>query len=149
MRTARSHFARALGALALAATALGVLAAAPAGADPADGRDDPANPPRTVLWLSAGGRSAALTCEPAGGTHPDPVAACRDLAIAGGDFANLPGDPLIGACPMVYDPVTASAVGLWRGEPVEFRATYSNACVLRARTGHVFQLVGLGPNPGG
>lgn len=51
-----------------------------------------------------------LTCEPAGGDHPDPEAACAALAEAGVDvFAPVPDDQ---PCTLVYGgPETATVTG--------------------------------------
>jgi hypothetical protein len=98
----------------------------------------------TFLWLMTAGtdgtiRFANLTCDPAGGSHPEADAACRDLAAAQGDFDKLPGEGRR-ACPEVYAPVTAAAFGVWRGTPVTYTARYGNACELSVTTGPVFQL---------
>lgn len=94
--------------------------------------------PPTWLTLTVGGhRSATLRCDPPGGTHPNPRAACRELAAAGGDLAKLRHNPEM-ACITVYDPVTVHARGTWRGRGVAYDATYSNRCALTAATGPVF-----------
>ena len=43
---------------------------------------------------------------------------------------------------MLYAPVTVQARGQWNGRPVEYRETFSNGCVMGARTGAVFALDG-------
>ncbi|HEU5474795.1 MAG TPA: SSI family serine proteinase inhibitor [Actinophytocola sp.] len=82
-------------------------------------------------------RAVVLTCDPAGGTHPDPVTACAKLAAVDGDLDRL--TPLNLACPLIFAPVTVRAVGDWQGAPVEFEETYENDCVARDRSGGVFQ----------
>lgn len=84
-------------------------------------------------------RTAALSCDPDGGTHANPDAACDALEEAGGSFGELaqPDSPTM--CPLIYKPVTVHASGVWKGQPVEFHQTYSNSCVLQAETGPVFQ----------
>jgi hypothetical protein len=78
-------------------------------------------------------RSVTLECEPAGGTHPDAVAACEDLIKAGGDFRKIP--PLTVGCPTYYSPVVATVQGLWRGAPVSAGARYTNAACADVKTG--------------
>ncbi|MGW7792239.1 SSI family serine proteinase inhibitor, partial [Streptomyces tricolor] len=58
----------------------------------------------------------------------------------GGHIARLP--PPDTFCPMIFAPVTAHARGRWDGRTVDFRETYTSACVMRARTGSVFTLDG-------
>jgi hypothetical protein len=73
-------------------------------------------------------RTVLLTCSPVvAGTHPDPAAACAELSAAGGDFDRLPGRTRL-MCPMIWDPVTLAADGVWNGVPVEYRHTFPNAC---------------------
>jgi hypothetical protein len=73
----------------------------------------------------AGGapRTWTLTCDPPGGDHPDPAAACAALAAARAPFAPVPPDM---ACTQIYGgPETARIEGTWRGEPVtaDYRRT--------------------------
>jgi hypothetical protein len=63
-----------------------------------------------------------LTCDPAGGTHPDPAAACADLLRTG---LLSPGDPAVAplpksmSCPMILASAkTASIKGTYYGHPV-------------------------------
>ena len=68
-----------------------------------------------------------LTCDPVGGDHPDPDAACRVLADAG-DRA-LPAVPKDRVCPQVYGgPETATVSGTWRGQPVLSTFTRTDGC---------------------
>lgn len=41
---------------------------------------------------------------------------------------------------MIYAPVTTHARGEWNGHQVDYTRTFSNACVMAARTGEVFAL---------
>ncbi|WP_285708680.1 SSI family serine proteinase inhibitor [Microtetraspora sp. NBRC 16547] len=82
-------------------------------------------------------RFALLSCSSALGTHPAPGKACPMLEKAGGDPANLQPDPAV-ACPMLFDPVTVTASGIWNDAYVRFEHTYGNACQLRAMTGAIF-----------
>ncbi|MER6911242.1 SSI family serine proteinase inhibitor [Streptomyces sp. NPDC000594] len=85
---------------------------------------------------SGGARSVRLQCDPPGGSHPRPLAACGELAEAGGDPDALAGEP--GFCPLNHDPVTASAYGEFMGQPLSWRKTFTNACALRRATTPVF-----------
>lgn len=67
-----------------------------------------------------------LTCQPAGGDHPAPEAACAALERADEPFTPVPPDQ---PCTQIYGgPQTATIEGVWRGERV--RASYSreNGC---------------------
>ena len=41
---------------------------------------------------------------------------------------------------LLYAPVTVQARGQWNGRPVEYRQSFSNTCLMEARTGAVFAL---------
>lgn len=84
-------------------------------------------------------RMANLTCEPAGGSHPDADAACQLLSDVDGDLDALEPDPGI-ACTMQYDPITVRLTGLWRGKSRQYTTTYENSCVMRAHTGPLFDV---------
>ena len=81
-------------------------------------------------------RSVVLTCLPAGGTHPDPDTACRQLEEVDGYFELLNVDP--GACILIYQPVTATADGYWEGRTVTYQEIFPNECVMLRQTGAVF-----------
>ncbi len=67
-----------------------------------------------------------LTCEPAGGTHPAPVAACRKLLALESPFAEVPPDV---ACTQVYGgPQVAEVSGKLRGEAVLTRFGRADGC---------------------
>ncbi|MFP8940155.1 subtilase-type protease inhibitor [Streptomyces fenghuangensis] len=92
--------------------------------------EDPAT--ATVL------RAVVLSCSPVpGGTHPAPAEACGELRSADGEFASLveSGDRM---CPMVWDPVTVTADGVWEGRRVSYAHTFSNACVMADTAPAVF-----------
>jgi hypothetical protein len=142
MRTALRALKRAIALVGVVGLVGGV--AGPAGAQPVD---PPPSQGRTNLTLvvvpnNGTARVASLSCEPPGGSHPNAAGACRDLAAARGNFAELPGDPDMDACIEIYDPVTVFALGLWRGQPVWYGYRYGNSCILRAATGPVFALAG-------
>jgi hypothetical protein len=57
-----------------------------------------------------------LNCEPAGGTHPDPAAACRQLLAAKNPFAPIPRGIM---CPMIAaGPQRATISGVFFGRHV-------------------------------
>ncbi len=87
---------------------------------------------------SAPEHTVTLQCYPPGGTHPRAAAACAELARARGDLAQLPVQRAPHACFMIYSPVTASARGAWQGRPVRYTKKFPNSCVLRDKTGSVF-----------
>lgn len=72
----------------------------------------------------------SLTCDPAGGTHPDPQAACDFLLAAqeaGLDpFAPVPDDVL---CTQEYrGPAMATVTGTWAGESIDASYNLTNGC---------------------
>ncbi|WP_371680714.1 subtilase-type protease inhibitor [Streptomyces sp. NBC_01276] len=79
-------------------------------------------------------RAAVLSCAyTAEGTHPTPRAACDALNATGGELGHLLAAPDAGrVCPMLYDPVTVTADGVWRGSRVAWKHTFSNACEMSA-----------------
>ncbi len=67
-----------------------------------------------------------LTCEPAGGNHPDPAAACASLASAEDPFK--PVDKNL-ACTEIYGGAqTATVTGTFDGEPVNASLSRTNGC---------------------
>jgi hypothetical protein len=80
-----------------------------------EGRADPA-------------QRVTLRCNPAGGTHPTPVAACRRLAELGGAAAFAP-PPHDRVCTEIYGgPRHALVVGTVSGERIWARLTRRNGC---------------------
>ena len=82
-----------------------------------------------IVYEDGSGRKSRwqLTCDPAGGTHPDPAAACEILAAHGAKA--LPPVPKDVACTEIYGgPDKATVSGTWRGQRV--RSTFSrvNGC---------------------
>ncbi|CAM5306807.1 hypothetical protein GCM10010329_60420 [Streptomyces spiroverticillatus] len=120
--------------------AVALLALAPAATAVADAHP---TPKRGLLLTVSGAqdtwiRGVSLHCSaPVGGGHPQPREACDDLTWARGSFDALPGNPH--PCTKQYDPVTATADGTWRGQPVHWKKTFGNACELDAATGPVFR----------
>ena len=68
-----------------------------------------------------------LTCDPAGGDHPDPGAGCRVLTESGPDpFASVPQDAV---CGQIYGgPATATVVGTWGERPVDASFSLVDSC---------------------
>jgi hypothetical protein len=135
------------GAAALAALAtLTGSGAADAATEPGDLRPS-AVPPAKSDYLSitvqgAGdpgrNRTYSLFCHPAGGTHPQPQAACEAVdaaradderarrAPAAGPFAPVPSEAI---CTMVHGgPATARITGIWHGRSVNAHFDRSNGC---------------------
>ncbi len=108
----------------------------------------PSAPPETSLTVSvdpgSGGTStvATLTCDPVGGDHPDPAAACRTLAQAGSDaFAPVPRDAM---CGQIYGgPATATVVGTWQRRPIDASFSLVDSCQIKRWEG----LVPVLPDP--
>ncbi|MBP2330811.1 hypothetical protein JOF56_011196 [Kibdelosporangium banguiense] len=71
------------------------------------------------------------------GSHPRRERACATLDAAGGNFENL--QTTGGACPMIYDPVTATAKGRYKGMRIDFEAVYANQCVAAAESADIFR----------
>lgn len=71
-------------------------------------------------------RSWTLTCDPAGGSHPEPAAACAALARARDPFAPVPRDRI---CTEIYGgPAVATLRGTYRGQPVDATYTRTDGC---------------------
>ena len=73
---------------------------------------------RTQTWT--------LTCDPPGGDHPSPAAACGALAGVRDAFAPLPADVV---CTEVYGGAqTARVKGTYRGAPVDLALSRTDGC---------------------
>lgn len=67
-----------------------------------------------------------LTCDPIGGDHPDPKAACQALLEHEAALQPVPPDQ---ACTEQYGgPDTAAITGTWRGKPVNAHLSRTNGC---------------------
>lgn len=89
---------------------------------------------------------ASLTCGPAGGSHPDPKAACEQLSKADGRIEAIP--PEDGACTKEFNPVILRASGTWNGDDRRFEGEFPNRCVgIRATGGVVFDFLKNGFHP--
>jgi subtilisin inhibitor-like len=97
-----------------------------------ESRASPGSPGGTDLTIVVGDGSGStstwqLTCDPPGGTHPDPKAACRALETNGA--AALPAVPKDKACTQIYGgPETATITGTWQGQPVMSRFARNDGC---------------------
>ena len=103
-----------------------------AGCGDEPGPDRVAGSPTTELQVQvvpdagATPRSWTLTCEPAGGDHPDPEAACADLARSPEPFATVPPDAV---CTELYGgPQTAVVRGTSGGRAVELELSRTDGC---------------------
>jgi hypothetical protein len=121
----------------VAVAALAPLAAVPAAFAEAPGASAPAGVYTLVLAPAQGGGTdtGSLTCGPDGSGHPAAATACAQLTAAGGQVSAIPGEK--GMCPMIWRPVTATAVGLWNGRPRYYSRTFTNRCVAVRSTGGV------------
>jgi hypothetical protein len=78
--------------------------------------------PSTSLVVERDGRRTTLTCDPPGGDHPQPEAACAVVDA----LQPLPSDA---ACTQVYGgPETATVRGTVRGRPVELSLSRTDGC---------------------
>lgn len=108
-------------------TLLPVLLLAPAACGTAA---DQAGSSQLVVTVSDGAgadpRTWTLGCDPPGGDHPDPAAACAALASAPAPFEPVPADAV---CTNLYGgPQTATVVGSWRGERVQADYRRGDGC---------------------
>jgi hypothetical protein len=101
---------------------------------------------RTLIVTVASGERAqppdrygVLNCEPVGGSHPSPAAACAALGKVQGDPARLRENPDM-ACPMVFSPITVTANGIWDGKYLSYQRTYGNDCQMRSTMGTLFDI---------
>jgi hypothetical protein len=86
--------------------------------------------PETRLEITVGGGAEnerwTLTCDPAGGTHPDPDAACTALADEREALEPVPQDV---ACTQVFGGSQEAVVeGTLAGEPYRGRFNRRNGC---------------------
>jgi len=115
--------------------ALGLVALASAGCGGGD--DETAEPKAAAIDLTVTvwpdgpvGDSVSwqLTCEPTGGTHPDPEAACAALTAVPDPFGKVKPPDRCQDIPGGDDDV-ATLTGTFRGRAVDERFTRENACV--------------------
>jgi Subtilisin inhibitor-like len=83
----------------------------------------------TIVFNDGSGskKTWRLTCDPPGGSHPDPKAACRVLEVNGA--VALPPVPKDKACTQIYGgPETATITGSWQGNRVISRFARNDGC---------------------
>jgi hypothetical protein len=128
-------------ACAATVTACGSMQAA--GGSAASGSAASGHAARVSLTIGVTGEPGAkpehwtLRCDPAGGTHPDPQAACDVLLQAKSPFAVVPGHLM---CPMIpAGTKTAVVKGTWFGKHVDTSFNRSACGMLRWRKiGQIF-----------
>jgi hypothetical protein len=95
-----------------------------------DGTPDATGRTELTIVLDDGSgtsRTWRLTCDPAGGDHPDPAAACKALAEHG--ETALPPVPKDRMCTQIFGgPEKATVTGTWRGKPVNASFSKNNGC---------------------
>lgn len=119
-----------------------LLAAAPASATPAHTAPPYAAPGNWLYLTVTTGESRApvsrgtlLMCDTPQ-RNRRAAAACAQLRTVRGNIGRIPHRKVM--CPMHYEPITASARGLWNGRVINYRKQFGNRCELEAKTGAVF-----------
>ena len=120
--------------LALTSATAVLLGGAAAAAGPDRPRTD-----LTLAYMAEAGYATAVTlrCDPPGGAHPKPFAACRTLRTIEGRPARL--KPARIMCTMIYAPITAQITGRWHGKKINWSKTYGNTCEMTRATGVLFR----------
>ena len=83
----------------------------------------------TIVVTDGSGKTSTwrLACDPPGGSHPDPKAACRVLKAHGA--AALPPVPEDKVCTQIYGgPETATITGTWEGKQVLSQFARNDGC---------------------
>ncbi len=125
--------------LAAAALLSGCGGSTPGGPDPAPGsspspslspsRSSGGGAQLTVVYDDGKGKTSTwqLSCDPAGGDHPDPTAACAALTTKGAAaLLEVSKDRM---CTQQFaGPQTAVLTGTWQGQPVDSRLKRSDGC---------------------
>ena len=108
------------------------------GAGPAAGAVRPRTD-LTLVYMAEAGYATAVTlrCNPPGGAHPKPAAACRTLRAVGGRPERIKLAHTM--CTMIYAPITAQITGRWRGKRISWTTTYGNTCEMTRATGVLFR----------
>jgi hypothetical protein len=115
------------------------MAQTPASSTP--GEASPATPAEpatdlTIMVRVGSGKTSTwrLTCDPPGGTHPDPKAACRALESNGA--AALPPVPKDKVCAQIYGGAeTATITGTWQGKKIISRFARNDGCQITLPAG--------------
>jgi hypothetical protein len=124
------------GGCAIAATACGTTPAPSAASAPS-------SPPKVSLDITVSSAPGALPkhwtlrCDPAGGTHPDPAAACAVLLKTSNPFASVPKNIM---CPMIrVGTKTAKVEGTYFGKRVDKTFTPGGCTAAEwAKLGQIF-----------
>jgi hypothetical protein len=117
-----------------AAFAVCAALAVPFSASPAAAQEAGAELFITVTPADGGAYSTRLTCDPDGGLHPGPEAACDVLRQVDGYVEDLDVDPGR-LCPRIYQPVDVEVNGHWYGRPASYYETFPNPCVMESKLG--------------
>lgn len=116
---------------ALALTSVVALASG-CGADSAEDTVTPQDAPSpttelTVEVTDGDTTTWQLSCDPAGGDHPDTTAACAALAENGAEA--VPATPSDSMCTQLFGgEQTAVVTGTWQGKPVDATFSRQNGC---------------------
>jgi predicted small secreted protein len=115
-------------------------------AEPPTGSATPGAATELTIVVKAGPGNAedtyTLVCDPPGGDHPDPEAACRLLNELKDPFAPVPSDAM---CTQVYGgPQTATVTGTLRADPVDAQFSRTDGCQIARWDKHVTLLVESG-----
>jgi Subtilisin inhibitor-like len=134
-----------------AAAVIGAMALTGCGSQLTPGSPAAVKAPRSSLTIAVAAAHGAvprrwtLTCDPAGGTHPDAQAACAVLSTVKDPFAPVPPHIM---CPMIASgPQVASITGDWEGHRVSASYSRDNGCQT-TRWEKLAKVLG-GVNPGG
>ncbi|KAI8053110.1 subtilisin inhibitor [Gilbertella persicaria] len=99
--------------------------------------------PSTIIAINVGEKDTSqlfrLECNPTGGDHPIPEAACTFLDSIEGNFDQAKSSG--GVCTFEYDPVTVTLFGLYEGKAVYFDNAYPNDCEARNVLGDLYPIV--------
>lgn len=89
----------------------------------------------TVSYQADAGYAAAVTlsCDPAGGAHPQAVKACALLKKVAGKPGKL--KPAAMMCTLEYAPITAEVTGTWKGRTLTWTKRFSNTCDMNRTAG--------------
>ncbi|MFI7698899.1 SSI family serine proteinase inhibitor [Nonomuraea sp. NPDC049480] len=98
-----------------------------------------ARPPKATLKIIIAvkdqpARGATLHCNPDGGNHPNPKAACDLLRQVGGDLNKI-HVPKNAACGNEVEPYVVVITGQWHGKKVRWDKGYRNGCAMKAAGG--------------
>lgn len=136
-RTRRTRLGVAVAALAMVPAVLAACGGGSEGSDevtvtPGTGAsvtDSASTTDLTIVVDDGAGKKTTwrLTCDPAGGDHPNPEAACRALAERGEKA--MPPVKRDAMCTAIFGgPEKATVTGTWQGKPVSASFSKTNGC---------------------